>query len=278
MKDTLLRSCRFLAMALLMADICACMNLYAVHYHDFWASTPATQIPAIETTAGDPVVYNGKNVDADFLAMVENGYVILGYSSFNATSVAGDASGAMQKAKELKAAVVLTYGKFTHTVSGNIPYTVRNPSETVTTNYSGNISGSGRFATFSGTATTTVPGGHTIYNIPYQVDHFDFLATYWVKRKPPVLGLFTKDLSDDLRRQLQRNRGVVVLAVVKDSPAFNVDILRGDVVIRLGEVEITDIRSMEMAQSKYAGQEIPISLLRNGEPKEILVRLRERPL
>ena len=57
------------------------------------------------------------------------------------------------------------------------------------------------------------------HQLPYSVDRYDYAATFWAKSKLLPLGVHVNDLTDDLRKQLGSNRGVVVNVVVKGSPA-----------------------------------------------------------
>jgi membrane-associated protease RseP (regulator of RpoE activity) len=157
-------------------------------------------------------------------------------------------------------------------VSGTTPLLIPNPSETYTTYHSGTVAGS----SYSGTSTTIVPGGYTALGIPYSVNRYDFFAAYWVKLKPLAFGAHVGDMPEDLRQKLQRNRGAYVAFVVKGSPAFNADILRGDVITRIGDDEIIDSKSVIHLINKYAGQEVPLEFIRNGETRKISIKLRER--
>jgi len=92
----------------------------------------------------------------------------------------------------------------------------------------GSAYGYGGYASYSGTAYTTTYGSKTTY-IPYTVHRSDYLATYWIKMKPPIFGTHIKDLTPEIRQQIGSNKGMLVYAVIKGSPAFEADILKGDV-------------------------------------------------
>jgi len=47
--------------------------------------------------------------------------------------------------------------------------------------------------------------------------------------KPPIFGTHIKDLTPEIRQQIGSNKGMLVYAVIKGSPAFEADILKGDV-------------------------------------------------
>lgn len=224
-----------------------------------------------EVHAGEPEVYSGRDPEQDFVAMVESGYILTGYSSFNGPSA--NLAQAKAQARSVRAAVVLVYSKYTNTVSGVTPLVINNPDQTVTTQSQGTVYGSGGSASYTGTSTTTVPGGYSVYNIPYSVARFDQMATFWVRGKPPVLGVYVRDLTPEERAQLQRNRGVVVTAVIKQSPAFKADVLHNDVLLRIGSDDIDDVSGFMAVVPRYAGEEVDLVFLRSGESRTVRVRL-----
>jgi len=224
-----------------------------------------------EVHAGEPEVYSGRDPDQDFVAMVESGYILTGYSSFNGPSAS--LAQARAQARAVRAAIVLLYSKYTNTVSGVTPLVLNNPDKTVTTQSHGTVYGSGGSASYTGTSTTTVPGGYSVYNIPYSIARYDQMATFWVRGKPPVLGVYVRDLTPEERAQLQRNRGVVVIAVIKKSPAFRADVLHNDVLLRIGSDDLEDVSGFMAIVPRYASKEVDLILLRSGETRTVRVRL-----
>jgi len=178
-----------------------CTNPYSQFYQSNIGSASVEEIPTLIPHLGEPCCYRGFDPDSDSQDMLQNGYVMIGYSSFNSGSVGS--SGAISQAKKLKAATVYIYSRYTHTVSGVMPLTTKNPDTTITTYNSGNLYGSmsathqgaiygmrkpvtysgqsfGSYSgSYSGYSTTTIPGGYTTQYIPYSKDRYDFYATYW---------------------------------------------------------------------------------------------------
>ncbi len=249
----------------------SCVNHYQSFYQDKLNGQPVTSLPMYEPTIGEPQVIIGKNIETDNIDMLENGFYSIGYSSFQAANATREA--AIDQAKKVHAAAVVLYGKYSHTESGAIPVVISNPSQTVTTYHSGNISGSGGSATYTGASTSTVPGGSTTHLIPYSVNKFDYGATFWIKTRPPALGIFTDNLPPERKQELQRNTGVIVVAVVKNSPAFYANILRGDVVVKIGDTPVGDGKHFSSMSRDFLGQTVPIELIRGKEAKTITVRI-----
>src|SRR4029453_6131650 len=134
----------------------SCANPYRKFYHHRQISREASTSIIPSTT--EPEVYSGRDLDKDWVAMTENGFALLGYSNFNGPVQSFEK--AKEQGRDVKAAVVLVYSKYSHTVTGAIPYTIQNPSQKVVTNSSGNVYGTdGGTASYSGTSTATVPGG-----------------------------------------------------------------------------------------------------------------------
>jgi len=84
------------------------------------------------------------------------------------------------------------------------------------------------------------------------------------------------DLTDDLRRQIGTNRGVLVHAVIKGSPAFNADVMRGDVITKIGEDITPDRKSFGATMQQYAGQEVVLETYRDGVKREVRLRLNSK--
>lgn len=248
-----------------------CANNFAKFYRDGFANAPGGRPEIVEFYSGQPKLIQGGNPQEDTTRMIENGYVRVGVSSFN--SGRGPADDAISVARDNGAEFVIYYSKYTHTVSGNIPYTVQNPNQTITSQGSGNIYGYGGSATYNSTTTTTVPGGSTTYDIPYSVDRRDYLATYWSKNNRILFGTLVKDLPNDIKRQLERNRGAIVDIVVKNSPAFNADVLKGDILTKIDDQEIYDAKDFMNKIKTKSGKKVVLEIIRNGNLKVIQVGL-----
>jgi membrane-associated protease RseP (regulator of RpoE activity) len=246
------------------------MNPYEQSYTGITSSQPSQEVPVMAAQV-EPQLYVTNDLERDDLSLLENGYVLIGYSAFNSGTV--DSKLAIKQAKKVGATLVLIQSQYTHTVTGVIPYTVQNPSQTVTTHNSGRIYGSSGYERYSGTSTTTVPGDYTTYQIPYSEDRYAYAATFWAKVERCGVGLWFNDLTDELRRTIGSNRGVVVTAVIKGSPAFNADIMRGDIITRINDEIVADRQSFSAALGRYAGKEIVLETYRNGVKRMVSLRL-----
>lgn len=248
-----------------------CLNPYAQFYNDRLVGQPIQDFPQLIPHTGEPELFRGNDVTGDAQILVERGYQMIGYSSFNAGLT--DISLLNSHARSLHASVVVFYTKYTETVSGSIPLTLPD-TKTSKTTHSGNIYGAGGSASYSGSSTTTTRGDKTYY-IPYSVNRSDYVATYWVKSKLLALGIQFDDLPNDVRQRLQRNRGSIITAVINDSPAFMADLLREDVIIRVGDQDITNSQSLSNAIEEYQGNRVEIEYIRGLEKRIVQVELRK---
>jgi hypothetical protein len=264
-----------------------CATPFAQFYYDQTGGIDITKISTVIISTDNPKLFRGNDPDKDSQQMLEDGYTLLGYSSFNAGNVNED--GAINQAKDIHASVVVLYSKYTNTLSGSMPLTLPD-NKTSTTYGSGNVYSSGNVygyggsayysgsSNYSGSSTTTTYGSKTTY-IPYNVNRYDYLATYWIKIKSPIFGVHTEDLSTELRQKIGSNKGVIVNAVIKNSPAFQADILKGDILKRIEDVEIYDVKSFHDATDKYAGKKVHVIFFRDGNEinKEIELNNRQSP-
>ncbi len=252
----------------------ACVSGYRQFYRNTIAGHSVEEMKELEAHTGYPEIYQGKEPQQDLVAMMENGYVLIGYSAFQGKLE--DVENARWLGRDLKAAVVLIYSKYNRTVSGTVPFTVSNPSQTATTYSSGSVYGSGGVASYSGTSTTTVPGGYTTYAIPYSVDRYDQSATFWVKTKRrPIFGVLIRDLNEDERRTVESNKGVSVDGVRKGSPAYECDMLRSDIILSMNGERITDQKQGLEVVRRLAGREVAIELARGGERRVVRCKLND---
>lgn len=249
----------FIAAVIILVQGCA--TPYSQFYFSRTGGMDITKDPTVIVTNEEPKLFRGSDKKKDVLAMRENGYKMVGYSSFNASNV--DQNGAIAQAKKVHASVVLIYSQYRNTVSGVMPLTLPDIQTSTTSLYGNAYHSGGGSANYSGSATTTTYGSKTTY-IPYSVNRYNYLATYWVKRKFR-LGVFVIDLTPEIKKEVQSNKGALVIAVVKGSPAFQSDILEGDVLKSIDHTEIYDARGLSNIVAKYEGQNVVITIYRSGK-------------
>lgn len=237
-------------------------NPYKEFYFDQAGGVDLKNDIRVAKVSTSPELIYGTNVEKDSLAMAEKGYMRVGYSSFNAANI--DQRLALEQAKAIGAHVVVIYSQYTKTESGVMPITTPTTQTSHTSVNATAFGNNGRWATANANGTTTTYGTQTQY-VPYSVDRYDHFAEYWVKSKPPVFGVYVKDLSADKRRDLASNKGVEITAVIMGSPAFKADILIGDVIRKIGPHEIYSQKEFNEVMPQMQGKKASIVLIRNGK-------------
>jgi S1-C subfamily serine protease len=98
----------------------------------------------------------------------------------------------------------------------------------------------------------------------------------------PYLGVGTQPVSlpEALRQRfsLEQQTAVIVVAVQPSSPAASAGLLMGDIVVSLGGTNITDPSDLaSVLRPDQVGQDMTVSVLRGGEPRDIRITVGERP-
>ena len=201
--------------------------------------------------------------------MKSNGFLPLGFSSFSGPAMTD--SEAERFAKKIGATHVLVSQDFRNSNSGAVPITTYTPN---TTYHSGNVYSSYGTASYSGTSYGTTAS--TTY-VPYTVNIYEVLASFWVKRNwKPTVGVQVDAISNENSRKVGRNTGVIVQVVTRNSPAFFANVLVGDVIIEINNRSVDDLesfsnaaKSIDKGQKKYTcvvvrnGQELTLELERD---------------
>lgn len=212
---------------------------------------------------GEPIrVIPTDDIDGDTKKLMAKGYTPIGRSTFNAGSNKVNDQQILEQADLIGAQVVLTASKYTNTESGAIPVNVPNVT---TTNSSASATAYGNKGSVNayGTGTTTTYGSNTIY-MPYNIRRSDYLAMYFAKTKSRV-GAYTEPLSDEMKKKLQSNSGVRVFLVTDDSPAFDANILPGDILLTFNGQPIKSVENYQELLKQDGSAPIQFSIYRDGK-------------
>lgn len=240
-----------LAMLLLMCMTCKLamandINLFAEHYQQQGRSALTSQ-----NANPDTKIYVSKDKAADNVSMLEKGYDMVGSSSFISTDVAPDF--ALKHGQAIKADIVLVY-----------------------TQYASKRQKAARVAFLKKQAEKT---GKVIDETALEAEEmYDYFATYWVKMPMPKLGIHTVKLKQLLKLEdevLDKHvvAGLRVLAVVNGSAADKAGLLRGDQLMRIGDVEINQAKDLFTAVQQYKGQSVPMRVMREKVDLDLTVEL-----
>ncbi|MFP3517906.1 PDZ domain-containing protein [Pseudomonas sp. SIMBA_077] len=103
--------------------------------------------------------------------------------------------------------------------------------------------------------------------MPITVNRSNFGAIYFVKGRLRI-GALVRNLNDHERQLLQTNQGVVITTIVDGSPAFNADVLPGDMIISINGEKVSNEEVFARMSSAPRGQPIKLSLIRQGRAIE----------
>jgi serine protease Do len=97
----------------------------------------------------------------------------------------------------------------------------------------------------------------------------------------PWIGISYGDVSKEAAKvfDLPTDQGVIVANVLSNSPAATARLKKGDVIVRVGNVAIADTGDMQKAlRGKRVGDVLNLSIVREGKPINVSVKLREMPI
>lgn len=216
---------------------------FAGPYEDFFQAAPANIFTEVMPATSPPKIYVSNNLDADLRRWLEDGYLVVGSSSF----VGGytEPKKAIGKAKKLKAEIILYSSNFVETRSGGamiMPMAMG------------------------------VPGALAV---PLSVNRYAQTAVFLSKLQQGKIGLGFRYryLEPNEIQSAGTNRAVAVVYTIRNSPAFNADILPGDIILSVGGVPITDEDGWSRLKAEMAGKLVPMELIRSGQAKTLQIKL-----
>ena len=100
------------------------------------------------------------------------------------------------------------------------------------------------------------------------------------KSEKAWLGVYLQDINRDLKEamDLESKRGALIAGVVEDSPAEEAGIEEEDVIVRLDGEKVRSTSYVTRLVKKHSpGDEITLTIVRDGKEKNIIVTLGKRP-
>ena len=224
------------------------VNLYAKNYQD----QNQNQLKSLSLSP-DTKMYVSNHKDDDNISMLEGGYDLIGSSSFKGADGV-PVNGALQQGKSIKADTVLVYRKYSSakTASGKIEL-YREAAK-----HGGEIDAK---------------------DLVDEPTEYQYYASYWAKLPMPLLGVHVVKLvkapSDEDEKRVEQP-GLKIIAVIKDSPAAKADILKGDSLLKIADIELVKVDNLFGAVKQYAGQKVDVVLHRGDEDIKTSVTLNSR--
>jgi hypothetical protein len=229
---------KLLGLLLLLAvstNIYAAENLYEKNYK-------AQNLGNLVSLQANPdtKMFVSNHKDEDNISMLEDGYDLMGSSGFEATDVAPEL--ALQHAKSIKADTVLVYRKY------------------------GSAKTKASKLQLIKEAARKGGGEVDTKDLVEEPTQYKYYASYWAKLPTPLLGVHIIKLAsrDSETEQVIENKGLKVLAVVKDSPAAKAGLSRGDVLLKIKDVELGKPEELSSVVRQFQGQNVAIEYEREG--------------
>ncbi len=250
-------------------------------YHDYYKATP---IPESEKhylqylpEEGSPILTaSSGDTSSELDEALSHGFIIIGTSNFNAPLI--EVEKLAEQAKNVGATHVLYSAKQAGKVIGFAPQAI---TEAKARTLSEETTRSAKKPSADETANEKTGQsenkddlfwGIRYLPVSYNNQRFNQSATFLVKSsKMPALGLETQSLTADQKRRLGYNRGVSVKRVFYDSPGFDADLKKGDILYSVNGTVIENQRHFHTIASNYAnsGRPMVFEALRGTEPIQI---------
>ncbi|MDR1008086.1 MAG: PDZ domain-containing protein [Campylobacteraceae bacterium] len=207
---------------------------------------------------------NSNNIENDIFEIISNHYIIMGVSSFIGYNQERELK---SFAKSIGAFVVLYFTEYVSTRQMTIFIPTTETSAINLNTYSGTKT----FNTYGAVTKTT--------NQPYSYsfDKYKHNAVFFARdTSKKRFGIFYKSLTNQMRKKLQRNDGILVGAVYKETPAFNANILSDDLIISINGIEVGEnnfLNFLNIINGIPSGKQIKVVLLRDGQEKTLYMVL-----
>lgn len=209
------------------------VNLYAKNYK-------AQNQNNLESLSANPdtKMFVSNHKDEDNIAMMEDGFDMMGTSGFEAGNVSADL--ALAYGKSIKADTVLVYSKYG---SAKTPDSkIQLIKEAMKTK-----------------------GEVTAKDLEPEEEKYNYYASYWAKLPTPLMGVHVIKLVQSTDNGPKPEAGLIVIAVIKESAAAKASLVKGDVLLMLGDAVMDQPDDLFAAVKRYAGQTIPVVYERAGD-------------
>lgn len=250
-----------------------CVNQYTKNFIPAIEADAGSANPAVLPFSGQPRLVTTGNSTGDARSLRENGYILLGRSKFRSSPV--NENEALAEARKIGAEVVMVKHAYVKSVTRSVPVTQYVPGQVIQTIDQTVVQNGDKPAKIIDHTSTSVSNGE--FQMSYMeesTDFYDYSATYWAKARPFAFGVHVKELDQQTKVELGTNKGVLVRVVVKGTPAYDADLLGGDVLRSLNNEEITDPDQFFALVKKYEGQKVSVAVYRSGQnlTKEVFIK------
>jgi hypothetical protein len=114
-----------------------------------------------------------------------------------------------------------------------------------------------------------------VRRVTYRLYEYD--TGFFRRGLPAILGILYGPTPSEIRQKLERSTGAFVFVVRNGSPAFNANILEGDVILKMDGEDVMSEAGLREKLNQLAGQKVELEIWRNGQFKTVSVQLNNRP-
>lgn len=255
-------------LAVLSCTGCA-TNWYSKFYEDYRGpSETVTPLPDGTSPVITHVEFESSAQKEAVKSLLRKNYRVIGQSGFYAAVATEEQL--IKHAREIGAEVVLHSSRYMRTKSGVMSVPQYNPGQTYQSNFSGYSGGQ----YFYGSGTTRSSGSFSNQYVPYSVDLHEYTVLYLVKSKEKLrFGIRFRELNSSEKQRLESNKGVAIHVVVNGSPAYDANLLEGDLVTAIGGQSVTDSESLVSLLNEIPAGIVKFQIIRKGESKVIEIQV-----
>lgn len=232
-------------------------------FYDEWESMDSVSANCKLAENEEPKIFYSSDIESDIYLLFSNYYHIVGHSGWNGPAKGDDLKNeTTAKCKELGAKIALYTWNYTNTRNGtySIPYT----------NYHSYTDSNGFMHSY--TTTTYSTNSYSIDRYDYDVYFFVPYGSWFIQK--PKLGVVTRNLDSSDRMNLHRNTGAYISVVYENSPAFYVNLTKGDIITEINGKNILNSDDYyATAKNENAGDVLHIVYFRNGEEHQVDVTI-----
>lgn len=232
-------------------------------FYDEWEPMDSISADCKLAENEEPKVFYSSDIASDIYYLRSNYYYIVGHSSWNGPAKGDDLKKeTVSKCKELGAKIALYTWNYTDTRNGtySVPHT----------NYHSYTDSNGFMHSY--TTTTYSTNSYSINRYDYDVYFFVPYDSWFIQM--PKLGVVTRNLDSSDRMNLHRNTGAYISVVYENSPAFYVNLTKGDIITEINGKNILNSDDYyATAKNEKSGDVLHIVYFRNGEEHQVDVTI-----
>jgi membrane-associated protease RseP (regulator of RpoE activity) len=224
------------ALLILILVTASCSNNYANSYQPLFL-LPSQEIQPIPYSGMIHVFQSYGNFEEDKRRMFEEGYILIGWSSFTSPREQERYEDAEELAQKIGAAIIILDSRYQGTSVEAVPLFIHpRPYYTPYVDY-----------------------------MPYYENHYSQTALFFAPLARQGFGANFSELSPTQKQTISSNKGVMIASIRKESPAYHADFLPGDILLSLNQNPIESLDKLNQLLIEKRGQPLNFTLWRGNQ-------------